>query len=264
MRDDAPFRSANRSPDAVAVHCLVTPRRPVEARAALVVFPYAGLGGSLAAGLSRQLDLPIAVHGVQLPGREARLSETPLTQMADVVGAVLPALAALAETPLILIGCSFGALIAYEVALRLAAMGTPPHCLVALACAAPHLHRRPTGLVGLADDEFVEAIDRQFGGVPDVIKQNVELQQLLLPALRADMKLFDSYRWSGPPRLDVPLLTIAGSRDRQVSEAELVAWGELTTALAEHRIIDGGHFVLRENPAAVAAILQAWLRRSLE
>jgi medium-chain acyl-[acyl-carrier-protein] hydrolase len=78
------------------------------------------------------------------------------------------------------------------------------------------------------------------------------------------MKLFDSYRWSRPPRLDVPLLTIAGSRDRQVSEAELVAWGELTTALAEHRIIDGGHFVLRENPAAVAAVLQAWLRRSLE
>jgi medium-chain acyl-[acyl-carrier-protein] hydrolase len=264
MRDAAPLSSADQLADAVPAPCLVTPRRRLEARAALVVFPYAGLGGSLAAGLSRELELPIAVHGVQLPGREGRLSEAPLTRMADVVEVVLSALAGLAEAPVILLGCSFGALIAYEVAVRLTAMGTPPHRLVALACAAPHLNRKPTGLGALADDEFVEAIDRQFGGVPDVIKQNVELQRLLLPALRADMELFDAYRWSRPPRLDVPFLTIAGSSDRHVSADELIGWGNLTTGPAEHRIVDGGHFVLRENPAAVAAILQTWLRRSLE
>jgi surfactin synthase thioesterase subunit len=264
MRDAAPLRSGGQLADAISLRYLVTPPRRLEARAALVVFPYAGLGGSLAAGLARVLDLPVAVHGVQLPGREGRLSEAPLTQMADVVEAVLPALAGLTGSPVILMGCSFGALIAYEVAVRLAAMGARPHRLVALACAAPHLNRKPTGLGVLADGEFVEAIDRQFGGVPDVIKQNVELRQLLLPALRADMQLFDTYRWSRRPRLDVPLLTIAASDDRQVSPAELMAWGELAAASAQHRIVDGGHFVVRENPAAVGAVLEAWLRRSLE
>jgi medium-chain acyl-[acyl-carrier-protein] hydrolase len=260
VRHAAQAMPAGRALGAAPVQWLVTPRRQVEAKAALVLFPYAGLGGSLAAVLSRELHLPLSIHGVQLPGRESRFSEPPLTRMADVVDGVLPALAALSGAPYLLMGCSFGGLIAYEVAVRLAAMGAPPpRHLVVLASAAPHLGRNATGLGALADAEFIEAIDRRYGGVPDLLKQNAELRQLLLPALRADLALFDSYRWSRPPRLDVPVLTIAGRGDPQVSLCEQIAWGEITTARAEHCRVDGGHFVLRDDPAVVAAILQARL-----
>lgn len=259
MRQVAHVMPADATAGAPPVQWFVTPRRQFEVRKALIVFPYAGLGGSLAAGLSRELHLPVAIHGVQLPGRESRISEAPLTQMADIVDAVLSELATLAGAPYILMGCSFGALIAYEVALRLAAMQAPPCNLVVLACAAPHLERPVTGLDALADAEFIEAVDRMFGGVPDVVKQNAEIRKLLLPALRADLTLFDNYRWTHPPRLNVPILTIAGSGDPQLSPTELMAWDELTTAPAEHHIVDGGHFLLREHPAVVAGIIQTWL-----
>jgi len=246
--------------DPLSASWLVTPRRSGEARATLVVFPYAGLGGSLAAHLSRELDLPVAVHGIQLPGHEARLSEPPLTRMAAVIDAALPTLARLTREPCILMGCSLGALIAYELALRLAALGTPPDHLVLLSCAAPHLPRTSRALSALPDAEFLAAIDDRFGGVPDAVKRSAELRQLLLPTLRADMALFDAYRWSAPPPLDVPILTIAGRDDRQISPAEMLPWEELTTARTEHRVVDGGHFVLRDDPAAVAAVLHAAFR----
>jgi surfactin synthase thioesterase subunit len=264
MRDAAYATAVDETDDATPAKWFVTPRRLAGARASLALFPYAGIGGSLAAGLSRELRLPVAVLGVQLPGRESRISEAPLRRVADIADAATRALAAMGGAPYILMGCSFGALVAYEVALRMTAMGAPPRRLIALACAAPQDERAPTGLAALDDAEFVEAVDRRFASVPEPIKHNAELRRLLLPALRADLEAFDDYRWTPAPPLDAPLLTIAADADRQATPAQLVAWGALTTARAEHCVVAGGHFVLRENPAAVAAVLHEALRRALE
>lgn len=51
---------------------------------------------------------------------------------------------------------------------------------------------------------------------------------------------------------------------RQFEARKAMAWDELTTALGEHHVVDGGHFLLREHPAVVAAIMQNWLGRSFE
>jgi surfactin synthase thioesterase subunit len=254
---------ADRVPAKGTADWLLKPRRHGAARAEFILLPYAGIGASLAAALSCFIDLPVAIHGVQLPGRENRLSERPLTSMDAIVSGLLPVLAPLVRRPYVLMGCSFGALIAYELTRRLQRLGTPPRHLIVLACAAPTLGRFKTSLSRLGDAELLATLDRRYGGVPDAVKQSPELQRLFLPGLRADMTVLDTYEWSAWPRLDVPLLTIGGTRDREVSAGDLTLWAELVGGPADHRMVEGGHFVLRENPDAVAEVLNARLYRSI-
>jgi medium-chain acyl-[acyl-carrier-protein] hydrolase len=250
-------------PPPVASDWLLRPRREQLADTSLILFPYAGLGASLAAILSRFVNVPVSIHGVQLPGRENRVSEPPLSEMPSIVEALLPVIAPLAERPYVLMGCSFGALIAYELALRLQALGMPPRHFIALACAAPTLGRFRTNLSHLDDAALLDALDARFGGVPAAVKQNLELQRLFLPALRADIRALDTYEWRRRPVLDAPLLTIGGTQDREVSAGDLALWGELCSGPATQNMVEGGHFVLRENPAAIAAVLNARLGAAL-
>jgi surfactin synthase thioesterase subunit len=242
-----------------AAEWLLTPPGQRPADTLFVVLPYAGIGASLAANLARFLDLRVAVHGLQLPGRENRLSDPPLTSMETVVDGLLPVLAPLVSRPYILMGCSLGALIAYELARRLAALGTPPKHLVVLACAPPQLGRFRTGWSAFDDDTLLAVLDRRFGGVPDIVKENAALRGLFLPALRGDLTLLDSYQWWPAPELNVPLLTIGGTRDPEISAKDLAAWADLTNGPVTHTMVEGGHLVLREDPAAVAALLRAHL-----
>jgi surfactin synthase thioesterase subunit len=238
---------------------LLTPPGQTRGHTPFLVLPYAGIGASLAAQLARFLDLPVTVHGVQLPGRENRLSEPPMTSMEAVVDRLLAVLAPISGSSCLLMGCSLGALIAYETARRLAASGKPPRHLVVLACAPPQLGRFRTGWSALDDDSLLDVLDRRFGGVPEMVKQNAALRGLFLPALRGDATMLDSYRWRPAPVLNVPILTIGGTRDSQVSAEDLEMWRDLTSGAVEHVMVEGGHLVLRENPAAVAAVLNARL-----
>lgn len=257
-----PAADVGAKPDQAA-RWLLKARRGGEARAQLILIPYAGIGASLAAILSRFVDLPVAVQGVQLPGRENRVSEPPIGSMDDIVAALMPIISPLAAAPYLLMGCSFGALIAYELAQRLRDLGRPPRHFIVLACAAPTLGRFRTGLSELSDSELLAILDRRFGGVPDLVMRNPDLQRLLLPGLRADVTALDTYRWRPRPPLDVPLLTIGGSLDSEVTADDLAPWTDLVTGPAEHRTVAGGHFVLRDNPAAVAAVLNDRLSGSI-
>jgi surfactin synthase thioesterase subunit len=242
---------------------LLTPRRDGAAAASLIVLPYAGVGASLAATLSRHIRAPVAIHGVQLPGRENRISEPPMMSMDAIIEALLPVLMPLARQPYVLMGCSFGALLGWELAQRLQAAGLPPRQMVILACASPTLRRFRTRLSELNDEDLLDALDRRFGGVPEVVREHEELRRLFMPGVRADVTVLDRYDWRPGAVLETGLLTIGGTGDREVSGEDLEAWAPLVRGPTEHVRIDGGHFVLREDPAAVAAELDARLTRWL-
>lgn len=238
---------------------LLKARRRVEGDTQFFLLPYAGVGASLAAAASRFIDLPVTLYGVQLPARENRISEPPIASMDAVVAALLPVIEPLAQGDYILMGCSFGALIAWELAQRLQAKGLPPRALVVLACASPALGHYRTRLSELNDDDLLAALDRRFGGVPDAIKEHEELKRLFMPGLRADVTLLDTYSWHAGPKLRTRLLTIGGRDDGEVRPEDLRAWADLVEGPAEHAIVDGGHFVLRQKPQHVTELLNRQL-----
>ena len=227
------------------------PRRAAAARVRLVCFPFAGGGATAYHDLARVLPEELEPLSVVLPGRERRLGEEPFRRMAPLVEALGAGIAADLVPPFAFLGHSLGALVAFEVALRLEREGRPgPVRLFAAGCRAPHLPDPDPPVHGLSDAEFRAELVR-LGGTPPEILAHEELMQLFLPALRADFELNETYRADPLVPLGCPLTVIGGERDPKASRAELEAWGGATRSDARFLWLPEGHFFLSSSREAL-------------
>ncbi|MFE3548146.1 thioesterase II family protein [Streptomyces kronopolitis] len=72
------------------------------------------------------------------------------------------------------------------------------------------------------------------------------MQTVLLPLLRADLTLCETYTHRAEAPLPCPLTVLAGSDDDSVTGAELAEWrGHTTAAFALHLFPDAPHLYVR-------------------
>jgi medium-chain acyl-[acyl-carrier-protein] hydrolase len=239
---------------------LLRPFPRPDAQATLVCFPFAGGNVSAFSPWNRFLDDRIELFIANLPGRGQRRLEPPESQLAVVVGALAEAVAALPDRKTVLMGHSLGATIAFEVARRLRGdqQRLPDH-LVLSSRRGPRMLDTRTPSHHLSDDAFIAAISERYGGIPEVILQEPALLALFLPALRADITLYERYNYHPQPPLPVPISAWGGRADPALSPAALEFWREETSAAFSTRWYPGGHFYLQPERAAVLRELQALL-----
>src|SRR5690606_41003133 len=124
------------------------------ARIRLVCLPHAGGGANAYRSWAALLPPGVDLVCVQYPGREDRLAEAPVDDMAAAVGAIARELAPLLDRPYALFGHSMGSAVGYELARRLRDEGRPePERLFASGRRAPA--DAPPGRVHLAADEEI-------------------------------------------------------------------------------------------------------------
>jgi medium-chain acyl-[acyl-carrier-protein] hydrolase len=85
---------------------------------------------------------------------------------------------------------------------------------------------------------------RELNGTPEEVLENDELMQLLLPVLRADFALCETYVYRPEPPLDCPITAFGGLRDASVRREHLEAWREQTTSSFLLHMFPGDHFFL--------------------
>src|SRR5438034_3227741 len=124
--------------------------------ARIVCLPYAG--GSGWAFHRTQAPSGTELVGMDYPGHQARLDELPASSLGVLADQLHRELDAVWDVPVILLGVSLGAIVAFELALRAEAAGRPPAVLLAVSSVAPDrvAVRRTTHL---SDDEFIQAHD---------------------------------------------------------------------------------------------------------
>ncbi|MFF7793121.1 aminotransferase class V-fold PLP-dependent enzyme [Streptomyces sp. NPDC007991] len=235
-----------------------TPVQPVRAR--LYCFPFGGGGASAYRKWGEALEPGIDLCAVQLPGREERLSETLLSTVEEVVDAFVPVLAEQPELPFAFFGHSMGALLAYEVCLRLRAeQRALPGRLFVSGLHPPDRMSRARVRHNLDDRAFVESL-RDTDDQLDVLLANPELTQLFLPILRADFTLCETYRHQGAEPLPCPITAYGGTADPMVDEPLLNGWRRFTSAAFEARMFPGGHFYIREHERRLVGLIGAGMR----
>lgn len=222
---------------------LVRLRPNPSARLRLFCAPCAGRGASLYRGWPEFIDKEVELCAVQLPGRESRLREAPFTNMAVAVDRAAEALQRYLDVPFACFGHSMGAIFCFELARRLRSRyGIAPMHLFVSARRAPQSPDPLPALSALPDAGFISEIGRRYNGIPPEVLADRELMELLLPVLRADVQMLETYAFEPGPPLDCPITAFGGTEDSGLRIEELEGWREHTNAGFETRLFPGDHF----------------------
>ncbi len=210
----------------------------------LLCLAHAGGGAAPFVSWNRWLPEAVALCPIRRPGREAAHGQPALTDVPSLVSGMLSALQALPARPTVLLGHSFGALLAFELARRLEAIAQPPRLLIVSGRHAPSEPALGSPLSGLPDPQFIAELDARYGGIPQELKAEPELLAMLLPIIRADLAASEAYRYQPQPRLRCPLFVANGRGDRAVSAAAAQRWRDATSGDCTFEEFRGEHFFL--------------------
>ncbi|WP_405008959.1 thioesterase II family protein [Kitasatospora sp. NBC_01539] len=216
----------------------------------LICFPHAG--GSASFYRDWGAHLPgTEVHAVRYPGRAERLAEPPATDLRALAAVIAEALEPLADRPLALFGHSMGAPIALETARALEARGIrPAHLFASGSCDAAHPDpdaEESTANGGESAEDDAAVVERllTLGGTDPELARDPAFQELVLPYVRADSRMFHTYRPRPETPLRCPVTTITGDAD---NDADRRPWSELTAGPVRAHTTPGDHFYLVDRP----------------
>jgi medium-chain acyl-[acyl-carrier-protein] hydrolase len=213
----------------------------------LFCFPYAGGAAGIFRGWSTLLLHGIEPVPIELPGHGARLMDSPISNLTTLVQWSCQAIEACGHGPFAVFGHSMGALIGYEVVRRLESRrGLHAASLLVSGCRAPQVARRNPLTYNLPDPEFTDAV-RTVAGTPREVFGNPELLALVLPMLRADFKIAETYTYVAGAPLTCPIWAFGGIDDPYVRSDDLEKWMSHTVASFRVCAIPGNHFFLNES-----------------
>ena len=227
---------------ATAESWVTRPRPNPHARMRLFCFPYAGSGASIYRTWPALVSPDIEVCPIQLPGRENRLKEPPFTWLAPLIQKLGDAIAGYLDRPYAFFGHSMGVLISFELAryLRRKRQNMPIHVFVSAHHApqvpypAPPISQLPTALL-------IEQL-RHLEGTPEEVLQSDDIMRIMLPLLRSDFALCETYTYHHEEPLGCSISVFGGLSDPRVRYGDLVAWQAQTTGRCRLRMFPGGHF----------------------
>lgn len=228
----------------------------------LFCFPYAGGTAHTYRLWQGLLPESIDVVPIQLPGRGQRLSEPPFRCLRELVEALGHTLVPFLDKPFAFFGHSMGALIGFELTrwLRKNNKTMPAHLFVS-GRRAPQLAEVAEPSWDLPEREFVERVRQLNGTTPDVLN-HPELMQLMIPLLRADFAVCETYRYQVEPPLECPLTVFGGLDDVEVRYEHLEPWREQTISAFRLHVFPGDHFFVQTAQTEIVQTLATELAAS--
>lgn len=227
-------------------------RKTAGRRLRLFLLPFAGAGASAFRAWPAALPPDIEIYALQPPGRENRIAEPPFGSLMDLVRALADDISGLVLESFAFFGHSMGALVAFELSreLRRRGQNEPVH-LVVSGFRAPHLPPRRPPLHRLADDSLVDELRGLGGTLPEVFDQP-DLLDLVLPTLRADLAISETYDYRSEPPLSCRISAWGGRQDPYLNETELHSWSTTTSGPFAVQRFHGGHMYIVTAGAALA------------
>ncbi|RKG63229.1 thioesterase, partial [Corallococcus exercitus] len=106
----------------------------------------------------------------------------------------------------------------------------------------------------LDEDGLLTALEPTYGELIHELREDEELRELILPGLRADLLLVESYRHEDRAPLPCSMTVTGGAQD-DLTLAELEPWRVHATGPFALHLLPGGHFYLRD-PEAKSTLLR--------
>ena len=175
-------------------------RSRIRAEVRLFCFRHAGGGASAYHQWPDLLPEWVDVAPVQPPGREQRIAEPPIDDLARLIEALAGGLADQIETPYAFFGHSLGALVAYELARARINQDLPgPIALFVSGARPPDVPLTRSPRADLNDDQLSLAL-RKLGSVPAEVLDHDELWGLIRPVAKTFSAIWSPLPMTSDPR----------------------------------------------------------------
>ncbi|MCU7493865.1 MAG: thioesterase [Ignavibacteria bacterium] len=228
----------------------------------LICFPYAGGSSHIFRRWHETLRPQVEVVAVELPGRGRRYTERLIHSLPELLKDLMNSILPYLDKPYCFFGHSMGALIAFEMtmALRKSYLPEPEH-IFASAHPAPCVGKRGPFMHKLAENEFIGKL-KSMNGMPDEVINNRDLMELMMPILRADFSVCETYSYRPGLKADCPITAFGGLADDGIALEELEAWAEVTNSSFELNLLPGDHFYITKSEEMLLKILSGKLALS--
>jgi medium-chain acyl-[acyl-carrier-protein] hydrolase len=223
-------------------------------------FPYAGGSAVVFKKWTDFLPSTLQVIPVELPGRGARLQERPFLSLPALVEELAGVIGPLLDKPFVFYGHSMGAIIAFELARSLRRQyDREPQALFVGGRRAPQTPNNDPVTYHLPKEEFVEEL-MKLDGTPREVIEHEELMEMMIPLLRADFQLTQTYEYTADTPLRCPINVYGGLEDHHVPRDLLSPWKEQTRSNFALHMLPGDHFFLRSSQDLLLRLLARELR----
>jgi medium-chain acyl-[acyl-carrier-protein] hydrolase len=212
----------------------------------LFCFPHLGGGASIFRNWKHHFPSNIEVYPVQLPGRETRFSEPLITSMEELVDHLSTVLFSFFDLPMGFFGHSLGALVALELVRKIERTKRSPKLTLFLSASLPPDQvEKSIPIYDLPEKEFIFHLEK-YGAMPRQLIENQEALKLILPRLRADFKILNTYQFSRSILIHTPICVFGGEKDHTIPPSSLATWKAYTTGAFSSHLFSGGHFYYQE------------------
>ena len=232
------------------------------------VYCFAHAGGTAATfapwarTIAARPDPALHITAIELPGHGTRMQEDLVSDVGTLADGIAQAIAGriltVSSLPYFFYGHSLGGVIAFETVRRLEKLGVPsPRALIVGACRSPEMPALKPSISLLEKTDFIDAVQRRYGGIPAAVLEEPELLEMVLPILRADFRAYETYRYEPGPRISCLLQAFSGQSDPVVGRADMAGWSSHTSGLFLSHSVPGDHFFLTESRQLVLDALSA-------
>jgi medium-chain acyl-[acyl-carrier-protein] hydrolase len=202
-------------------------------------------------------DRPFRVVDKFLVGR---IGEPPCADWAELLSQVGGVADELADRPFAVFGHSLGAMIAYELARRTAdGAGAAPCWLLLAGCRAPDVPLLVQAIHRLPDEEFARSLSL-VTATPQEVLADRRMMGLVLPLMRADLTLAETWPPAEPTRVRLPATVFVGLQDTFAPPWSARGWSHFAGPLTIH-VLPGDHFFIHSVAGSFLEMLATIWRR---
>lgn len=225
----------------------------LEAR--VICFPHAGGSANFFLALAKSISRDLEIVAIQYPGRQDRLHEPAIGSIDALADQVHEALKPITDRPVVLVGHSMGAIVAFEVARRISVdLPDRVQALIVSSQRAPSLDH--AGTTHRESDAELLARIRDLYGDAFPSRTDPRVIRPVLATIRADLRAIENYQYVPGELLSCDITAVVGDADPMTSVEAVDRWRDHTQGRFERHVLTGRHFPVLDHLATWADLVQ--------